>query len=213
MRKNTIYILLLIGVGFGAFFLGKNKGADKAKSDFAHELLMEQAIREMEVSIGEASNAVLYYMADPSKASLQAYKHHLVEINELITEYKNFTETDKEKAIFLKFDNSWKQVVSQAQALLQARDELRESQEIVWDIVHEVDDIVDYQLQPAFVSGLPDLLKKEKAIREVEVSIWEAISATNYYVQRQFDKPQREYSIQIDDVKEYWGTYKTLRSC
>ena len=211
MKKITILILLLIGVGFGAFFFGKNRGAEKAKSLLEQELPMEQAIREVEVSIWETSNALFYYMVHPSKTSLEEYKRQLDDVDEFMTKYKNLIETDEEKAIAQKFDNSWKTVVSKAEALLQARDAFQETQEKAWDMVHEADDIVDYKLQPAFVPGSADLLKKEKAVREIEVSLWEALNATNYYVYRQFDKPKREYSNQIDDVKEVWGTYKNLK--
>ncbi len=78
-------------------------------------------------------------------------------------------------------------------------------------MVHETDDIIDYKLQAAFDAGSSELLKKEKAVREIEVSIWEAINATNYYVYRQFDKPKREYPNQISDVEEFWGAYKNLK--
>jgi len=150
-------------------------------------------------------------MVHPSKRSLEAYRQHLAEVNELMAQYKNLIESDEEKAVAQKIDNSWKQVVSKAEALLQARDAVQETQEQAWDMVHEADDILDYKLQPTFVPGSPDMLEKEKTVREVEVSIWEAISATNYYVHRTFDKPKREYPIQINDVKEFWGTYKRLQ--
>ena len=211
MKKFIISILLLIGVGSGAFFFGKNKGAEKAKSLLEQELPMDRALGEIEEGIMGASNALFYYMVHPSKTSQEDYKHYLAEVNEFMSKYKKLIETDEERAVAKKFDNSWKQVMSKAEALLQARDEFQETQEKAWDRVHEADDVIDYKLQLAFVPGSPNLLKKEKAIREIEVSLWEALNATNYYVYRQFDKPEREYPKQIDDVKELWRTYKNLK--
>jgi len=211
MKRFIIFILLLIAVSFGAFFFGKNQGAVKAKLLLEQELPMEQAIREVEVSIWETSSALYYYMVHPSKTSLEEYERQLADVNEFMTKYKNLIETDEEKAVAQKFDDSWKQIVSKAEALLQARDEFKETQERAWDIIHQSDDVVDYKLQPAFIPGSPDLLKKEKAIREVEVSLWEALNATNYYAYSQLDKPKREYPMQIEDVKEFLGTYKNLK--
>ena len=211
MKKFIIFILLLIGVGSGAFFFGKNKGAEKAKSLLKQELPMERALGEIEEGIMGASNALFYYMVHPSKTSQEDYKHYLAEVNEFMSKYKKLIETDEERAVAQKFDNSWQQVMSKAEALFQARDDFRETQEKAWDMIHEADDIVDYKLQPALLPGSPDLLKKEKAVREIEVSIWEAINATNYYAYRQFDKPKREYPNQIEDVKEFMGVYKNLQ--
>ncbi len=129
MKKFIHFILLLIGVGFGAFFFGKNKGAEKAKSLLEQELPMEQAIREVEVSIWETSNALFYYMVRPSKTSLEEYRNQIADVNKFMTKYKNLIEADAEKAVAQKFDNSWQQMVSKAEALLQARDEFQETQE------------------------------------------------------------------------------------
>ena len=79
-----------------------------------------------------------------------------------------------------------------------------------WDSVHEADDVIDYKIQTAFVEGLPDLIEKEKAVREVEASIWEVINATNYYNHGQFQKTTREFPAHLADVKEFWGRYRKL---
>jgi hypothetical protein len=57
---------------------------------------------------------------------------------------------------------------------------------------------------------LPDLIEKEKAVREVEASIWEVINATNYYSHGQFQKTTREFPAHLADVKEFWGRYRKL---
>ncbi len=99
MRKYIIFILLLIGTGFGAFFFGKNTGAEKAQSLLAQELPMEHAIRGVEVSVWKTSNALYYYMVRLSKTSLEEYRHQLADVNEFMTKYKNLLETDEEKAV------------------------------------------------------------------------------------------------------------------
>lgn len=210
MKNSIIFILILLGVGLGAFFFGSSKGAEKAKSLLEKELPMEQALREVEVSIWETSNAVFYYMLYPSMTSLGEYRHQLTDVTEFMTRYKNLIETDEEKALADKFDISWNQVVSKAEALFQARNEFQETHEKTWDMVHEADDVLNYKLEPSLISGSLDLLAKQRVVRELEVSVWEAISATNYYVYRQFDKPKLEYPAQINDVAEFIGIYKNL---
>jgi len=200
---------LMIGVGMGAFQLGKSNAGTKMV--LSKELPMEQAIREVEVSIWETANAVFYYMVDPQETALEEYKKQLKDVETFMAKYGDLIDSEEEKRIAAKFNGMWADVVKKAEKLIWARDQMTENQEKAWGAVHEVDDILDFNVQPAFIPGLPDLLEKEQAVREVEVSIWEAMSAVHYYAYRQFDKPKREYPGQLEDVEEFWGKYKKLQ--
>ena len=103
--------------------------------------------------------------------------------------------------------------------------------------VDEADDVIDYEIQAKWRANDPDLLKKEQAVREVEVSIWEAIHAAQQftglagdivrggqkYVGSFREASNRGASAslvkgdfadlmerQFKDVEEYWGIYKSL---
>lgn len=174
------------------------------------EMSMEQAVREVEVSIWETANSIFYYMLEPSAVSLEEYKKQLKDVEEFMTRYKALIDTEEEKSMVVEFEKAWTDSVSKAEALLKLRDKMKGLHEKTWDAVHEADDVIDYKIQPIFIEGLTDLIAKEKAVREVEASIWEAINAINYYSYRQSDKSKREYHSQLKDVDEFWEKYKKL---
>ncbi|MCQ9206713.1 MAG: MCP four helix bundle domain-containing protein [Omnitrophica bacterium] len=206
----SVVLLAVIIVGGILGYLGIVREKSELGGILDVEMPMEQSVREIEVSMWETTNAIFYYMLEPSAISLEEYKKQLKDIEEFVVKYKALINTEKEKKILEKFEKKWADSVSKAEELIRLRDKMEELHEKAWDMVGDADDIIDYKIQPAFMAGVPDLIEKEKAVREVEVSIWEAISATNYYLYRQFDKPKRVYHSQLADVDEFWGNYKKL---
>ncbi|MCP3682223.1 MAG: hypothetical protein GY861_05975 [bacterium] len=205
---SAVLLVILIAVGLRGFAISKE--IDTAKILLDVELPMEQVVREVEVSIWETANSIFYYMIEPSAISLEEYTKQLKDVENFMAKYDALIDTEQEKQMVAKFQNMWTDSVTKAEELIILRDKMKKLQEKIWDAIHETDDVIDYKVQVAFVEGLPDLIEKEKAVREVEVSIWEAINATNYYIHRQFDKPQREYPRQLEDVTEFWEKYKSL---
>lgn len=204
----VLVVIIIAGGIFGYSAINKYKTGVRKIVDV--ELPMEQAVREVEVSVWETANSIFYYMVEPSAVSLEEYKKQLKDVENFMAKYATLVDADQEKQIIAKFQNIWTDSVTKAEELIKLRDKMKELHEKAWDAVHEADDVIDYKIQIAFIEGMPDLIEKEKAVREVEVSIWEAINATNYYIHRQFDKPQREYPHQLEDVTEFWGKYKSL---
>jgi CHASE3 domain sensor protein len=203
-----LVVVIVAGGTVGYSTINKDKTSVRAIVDV--ELPMEQAVREVEVSVWETANSIFYYMVEPSAISLEEYKKQLKDVENFMAKYNALVDTEQEKQMAAKFQNMWTDSVTKAEELIQLRDKLKELHEKACEAVHEADDVIDYKVQVAFVEGLPDLIEKEKAVREVEVSIWEAINATNYYIHRQFGKPQREYSHQLEEVTGFWGKYKSL---
>jgi len=203
-------VLLLVLIAVGLQYVSVSKEIEATRKVLDVELSMEQAVREVEVSIWETANAVFYYMLEPSAISLEEYKKQLKDVEDYMAKYDALVDTAPEKRMVEKFLTLWTDSVAKAEELIELRDKMKVLHEKAWDAAYELDDIIDYKIQSAFVEGLPDLMDKEKVVREVEVSIWEAINATNYYIHRQFDKPQREYPKQLDDVAEYLEEYKLL---
>ena len=208
-NKKDLLILLMLIIGgiIGCFVRSGQKEDDRI---FKVNLLMEQAIREVEVSIWETANAIYYYMTDPTLTSLKEYKKQLLDVEEYLKKYKILIHTEKEKKMVTQFEKVWADSILKSQELLKLREKMDKLQENAWDKIGDVDDIIDYKIQAAFVKGLPDLIKKERFVREVEVSIWEAINATNYYIHKQLDQPKRKFFSQLKDVDESWKSYKKL---
>lgn len=212
--KKTIWVLvvlLVVVIGSGILqSLSLRKKGNRLDKLLHLYIPMELAAREIEVSIWKTANAIFYYMTEPSATSLRGYRKELKDVKEYMNKFKALVKTEMEKRIMAEFEELWTDVVAKGGELLKLRDQMTKLQEKTWGAVHEVDNVIDYKLQAALVEGIPDQLKKEKALREIEVSIWEAFNAINYYVHRQFDKPKREFPIQLEDVNEYWEDYKRL---
>ena len=215
MSSNNykIIMVVLVVIIIAGGILGYS-AINKYKTDVSRivnvELPIEQSVREVEVSVWETANSIFYYMVEPSAVCLEEYKKQLKDVDNFMAKYAALVDTEQEKQVIAKFHNMWNDSVAKAEELIQLRDKMKELQEKAWDAVHETDDVIDYKIQVAFVEGLPDLIEKKKAVSEVEVGIWDAINTTNYYIHRQFDKPQREYSKLLEDVTEFWGKYKSL---
>ena len=209
--KIIVAVLVVVIIAGGIFgYSAVNRGKTAARKVVDVELPMEQAVREVEVSVWETANAIFYYMVEPSAISLEEYKKQLKDVENFMAKYNALVDTEQEKQIVAKFQNMWTDSVTKAEELIKLRDKMKELHEKTWNAVHDADDVIDYKVQVAFVEGLPDLIKKEKAVREMEAGIWEVIGATNYYIHRQFDKPQRAYSKHLEELSEFWGTYKGL---
>lgn len=213
--KNNKYkivsaVLLITVIAVGLRYFAVSKEVDAAKKVVAVELPMEQAVREVEVSVWETANSIFYYMVEPSAISLEEYKKQLKDVENFMAKYDALVDTEQEKQMVAKFQNMWTDSVTKAEELIKLCDKMEELHEKAWDAVHKTDDVINYKIKVAFVEGLPDLMEKEKAMCEMMYSIWEAISATHYYIHRQFDTPHREYRHQLEDVTEFWGKYKSL---
>ena len=209
--KLILVVLLVVIIGGGILgYLAISKERAKLDKILRVDLPMEQTVREIEVSIWESANAIFYYMVEPSATSLEEYKKQLKDVEKFMIKYKALIDIEQEKMMVTKFERMWADSVSKAEELIRLRNKMTKLREKTWDSVHETDDVIDYKIQTAFVEGLPDLIEKEKAVREVEVSIWEVINAVNYYRHGQFDKAAREIPAQLADVDEFWGRYRNL---
>ena len=204
---GLLFVVIVVGV-VGYLNISKEKG--EISKVLTVEMPMEQSIREVEVSIWETANAIFYYMVKPSKIALEEYKKQVKDVEKFMVKYKKLIDTDEEKQMVINVDKMWSDSVFKAEELIKLRDKITGAEEAAWDAVHEVDDIIDYKIQAAFVEGIPDLIEKEKAVREIEVSIWEAVNATNFYLYKRSDKAKKEFPNQLDDVNEFWGKYKKL---
>jgi len=205
---SALFLVAIIAITVQS--LAVNKGTDVGRKLLNVELPMEQAVREVEVSVWETSNALFYYMLEPSAISLEEYKKQLKDVANYMAKYKALADSEQEKQTVDKFMNIWTDSVAKAEELYKLRNKMTELNEKAWDAVSDADNVINYKIQAAFVDRLPDLVKKEKAVRQVQVSLWKAINSVNYYIHRQFDKPHRQYSPQLENITAFWQKYKSL---
>ena len=211
-KVKIMLVVLLVAVTGGSLlgYLAMSKEEAKRYEMLTLELKMEQAVREVEVSIWEAANSVFYYMVQPSAVAVEEYKKQLKDVEEFMSAYKKLISSEQQKSKVAKFEKMWADLVLKAEELIALRDKLTELKEEIIDSVHDTDDVIDYKIQAALVEGIPQLIAKERAVREVEVSIWEAANAALSYTCKPSAKTSREFFKQLDDVNEFWQRYTKL---
>ncbi len=209
-KKGTRLPALLLFTVVVMYVLSGCESGNRFDTLVQKVLPMEQAVREIEVSIWETAAAIFHYLSEPSDTALEEYTLQIRDVEVFFGKYKDLIDTDNEREMATRFEAMWNDSVSKAEELIQLRKKIIKKEEETWDSVHEVDDLIDYKLQPVLMSGTPDLLEKERAVREVEVSLWEIINAVNFYLYKHSDKAKREFPTQLEDVKEFWEKYKAL---
>ena len=110
MDRFKLILVVLLVVIFGGGILGYFAiSKERAKLDkiLKVELPMEQAVREIEVSIWETANAIFYYMLEPSATSLEEYKKQLKDVEKFMVKYKALVDIEKEKKMVAKFERMW----------------------------------------------------------------------------------------------------------
>ena len=140
----VLVVVIVAGGIFGYSAINKNKTSVRKIVDV--ELPMEQAVREVEVSIWETANSIFYYMIEPSAISLEEYKKQLIDVENFMAKYNALVDTEQEKQMAAKFQNMWTDSVAKAEELIKLRDKMRELHEKAWDATHEADDIIDYKV-------------------------------------------------------------------
>jgi len=183
------------------------------------ELPMEQSLREVEVSIWEAIQAADSYLADPKKQYSDLFKRQLNDVDEFFLKYTALVDTPEEKTYIQEFSKLWNEAKVSGAKLIEAIDKRSEAETGMWLAIDVADDIIDFDIQAKWNKKEPNHIKKEEALREVEVSIWEAIHAAQQYI----NQPERykpnigsetdfkgRMEGQFDDVAKYWPIYKSL---
>ena len=136
-------------------------------------LAMEQAVREVEVSIWETSNAVFCYMLRLSKMDLEEYKKQLSDVENFINKYKELINTEKEELLVAKFEKMWDESVSKAEEIIKLRNDLAELEKTTWDTVYQTDDVINYKIKALFVDTPADVTTKQEIIDKIKSNIWE----------------------------------------
>jgi methyl-accepting chemotaxis protein len=231
MLAGFLMVALLVGVvGYLGFVIaGQVSGLRNI------ELPMEQNLREVEVSIWETIWAADSFRLTGDPKFEDKYNAQIGDVDKFFSKYKALADTDQEKLFIEEFEKLWEDAKDAGNAMIQLTKEQKNAEEEFFVNVDQADDVIDIELQTKWSSTDPDILEKERAVREVEVSIWEAIHAATQYTGISSEIVRGEYAAaaaaaaaaetrasfvkgefkdlmeaQFEDVEEFWGKYKAL---
>jgi signal transduction histidine kinase/DNA-binding response OmpR family regulator/HPt (histidine-containing phosphotransfer) domain-containing protein len=183
------------------------------------ELPMEQNLREVEVSLWGTFHAADAFRATADPYYSKLYYRQLADVEKFFPQYVALLDTDEEKESAEEFRALWERAKSSGERMLELVKTEKSAEDRFFTHVQAVDDIIDFKIQARFSSSDPNILPREQAIREVEVSIWEAIHAAEQYsgLTRNIERSghtQKTFAKimdrQFEDVKKFWAKYKDL---
>jgi signal transduction histidine kinase/DNA-binding response OmpR family regulator len=198
---------------------------------------MEQCLRGIEVNLWKTMHAAHDFKITAPNDISSVYHLSTAAVDSFLADYAALTDTDEEHRNHLHFRRIWHDAKDIGADLLGQVNELQSTGYDFFTFIDKADDLIDHNLQAAWPADDPHLLAKERAIREVEVSIWETIHAGHQYlslaaeIQREpqafqnekktSHKPANSTSLtqgdfkdlmdkQIVDVNEFLFRYKSL---
>ena len=145
------------------------------------ELPMEQNLREVEVSIWEASHAANAFRATADPYYFELYTKQVKEVDTYYSRYAAMIDTASEVEFSNEFSDHWRQAIATSSRLFEIVNREKSQADAFFSLVDQADDIIDFKMQAQLSEFDPNILAKERALREVEVSIWEAIHAAAQY--------------------------------
>jgi len=221
---------LILGFGISTFMIGivGFLSVNLSRQIFglrSIELPMEQNLREVEVSIWEAIHAANAFRETGDGIYERLYYRQIDDVDKFYPKYEDLTNTSKERAYILEFNDLWQAAKSAGERMMQLTKKQKVQEKLFFEAVDGADDVLDYDIQAKWSVDDPDLLAKEQAVREVEVSIWEAIHAAHQYLglsgnvlefENRFEGGHKEVNFndlmvkQFGDIDEFWPQFKAL---
>jgi signal transduction histidine kinase len=229
---SIVYTMLFFIVGLFSVFLSRQVFRLRSV-----ELPMEQNLREVEVNIWEMIHAADSFRLTNKKYYEELYYEKIDDVGNFFQKYKALTDTDDEKKYIEEFVALWTEAKMAGKMLIELSKKREAAGKDFFINIDEADDVLDFAIQLKWTSDDPNLLDKEQAVREVEVSLWEALHAgvqhtslenvisrgSQKYVEnlKVVEKASAEGSLvegkysdlmerQFQDVHKYWSKYKAL---
>ena len=183
------------------------------------ELPMEQNLREVEISLQEAIHAADAFRATADPYYSELYQRQLGDVGKFFPQYVALLDTADEKKFAEEFALLWEQAKASGGRMLELVKKEKAAKDRFYTHVETADDVIDLKIQARFSSSDPNILAKEQALREVEVSVREAIGAAEQsarlttntqragHAQKTFVELMEK---QFDNVEEFWAKYKAL---
>ena len=233
LNLTFLGIALLIGiVGCFSIFLSRQISGLRTV-----ELPMEQNLGEVEESVWEMIHAADSFRLTGYQLYENIYYEQIDDVEEFFTKYQALTDTDEEKKYIEEFNILWEEAKTAGSMMIELTRKQKAAESYFFINVDEADDVLDFAIQSKWSPEDSTLLAKEQAVREVEVSIWEAIHAAQQYLglsgciirgsqkyiglEAETAKSAAKASLvkgdfntlmekQFEDVDEFWTKYKNL---
>jgi methyl-accepting chemotaxis protein len=184
------------------------------------ELPMEQNLREVEVSVWEMIQAANSFRLTGDDIYEKLYNNQIGDVEEFFPKYVDLTDTEEEQEYIDEFNSFWDGAKEAGKVMIEDTKAQKVKELEFFKNIDDADDVIDLKLQTLSLS-----LEQEQNLREVEVSLWEAIHAveqftgisgkaatitTNTEVETLFGKESFAdiYERQKDDVNNFWGKFK-----
>ncbi len=183
------------------------------------ELPMDHHIGQTEESQWEAIFAASSACTSLDPKRLENFEQKVRDVNQNVSRYLELVDTPSERSLGELYMERWALTVAHAREMLAHAEEKQHHQDTFFELTDRADDIIDAQIQARFSPSDPDLLQKERLVREVEVSIWEAVHAAQQYTSLTSEttragRPQSSFAElmerQFQDVYEFWTPYREL---
>jgi CHASE3 domain sensor protein len=209
-----IIALLVAVVGYMGF-----NAANQVSGLRNTELPMEQNLREVEVSVWEMIQAANSFRLTGEDAYEELYNRQIDDIEEFFPKYADLTDTKEEQEYIDEFNSFWDDAKEDGNVMIEDTKAQKVKELEFFNKIDDADDIIDTKLQTLSLT-----LEQEQNLREVEVSIWEAIHAVEQFtgisgkaaaaaaaeVETLFGKETFKdiYERQKDDVAHFWAKFK-----
>jgi hypothetical protein len=180
---------------------------------------MQQSLGQVEVSLWESIHAGDAYLASGSSHYAERYRARASNVEAEFRDYLELIETPQERRFAGEFTAEWTAARRAGDSLVDLVSMRNKLEAELFTAVDQLDDIIDFDIQAAFDRQDPMILEKERAIREVEVSLWEAIHAAEQHLgladlsvlqdhsQATFQELMEK---QFDDVEHHWADFVQL---
>ena len=184
-----------------------------------YEYPLEQHTRQVQESQWEVLSVVAAAARRAGDHQFDVFEEECAHLEEHLAGYMELAATEEERAAGERYRAVWEEMKRTGRAVFDDVAVKKEAGDLFFEYVDRADDVLDFGVQARFLDDDPLALEKERAVREVEVSVWEAIHAAEQYVGlsgdvARADHAQRTFAElmekQFDDVERFWGTYSGL---
>ncbi|MBN1803894.1 MAG: HAMP domain-containing protein [Sedimentisphaerales bacterium] len=183
------------------------------------ELPMKRHLRQIETGMREAMHDADAFLITADAQYADSYNEQAAAIEQAHSDYLKLADRPHERENAKKLKILWDQAKAAGDEILELTKKLEQSENNLFEYVDKADDVIDFEIQEKFSPADSNLLEKEQALREVEVSIWEAIHAAEQYmgltedIERAGHKQKTFAELmekQFRDVDEFWAKYTAL---
>jgi signal transduction histidine kinase/CheY-like chemotaxis protein/HPt (histidine-containing phosphotransfer) domain-containing protein len=190
--------LYLCVIGYLGVTLSQQVSELRAKA-----LPMERYLREIEVNLWKTMHAAHDFGIAALTDIQKIYIANAAAVDSFLSDYITLADTHDEHQNNQRFIGIWDDAKGIGTDLLAQVSRLQIAEYDFFKFIDEADDLIDSRLQAVWPADDPHLLEKERAIREVEVSIWETIHAGHQYLSLTSEIKKKQQTSSGDKEKSH----------